>query len=317
MKTAVIALGGNALLTSKNKGTVEEQRRNLERTCRKLTVLIKEGYDIVITHGNGPQVGNLILQNELTKEKIPPMPIDVCVSETQGQIGYLIQQILTNELSRVNIKKTVLTVITQVIVDKRDPAFRNPTKPVGSFFDKRTAKLLSKKYKWKFIEDKVRGGYRRVVPSPEPIDIVEKDAIRKLIFGGENQNEIIIASGGGGVPVVKTKTGYRGVEAVVDKDLAASVLATSINEKTFVILTDVDFVYLNFGKPESEILREVKLSTIKEYYNQGQFPPGTMGPKIKAAIKFLEKGGERVIITSIDKVLDALEGKWGTIIVNS
>lgn len=312
MKTAVVAIGGNALLLASEKGTLENQQARVNRTCRHLVKMVKNGYDIVITHGNGPQVGNILLQNEMSKSQVPPMPLDVCVAETQGQIGYLIQQSLANELKKAGIDKTVASIVTQVMVDKNDKAFKNPTKPIGPYYKKRRAEELIAIEGWVMKEDKARGGYRRVVPSPEPIDIVEKDVIRRLVFGGENQGEIVIVAGGGGIPVIKERNGYRGVEAVIDKDLASSVLATSIDEKLIIMLTDVKKVSINFKKKNQEDLSEVHLEEIRKYCEEGHFPPGSMGPKIQAAVRFLEKGGERVVITSIESLESALKGKEGT-----
>lgn len=313
MKTAVVDIGGNAILKSNEIGTKEEQLRNLELTCTYLAKMIDDGYDIVFTHGNGPQVGNILIQNEGGK-KVPSMPLDVCVAESQGEIGYMLQQTLTNKLAKLGIKKSVVSVVSQVVVDKTDPAFKKPTKPIGPYFSKTRAKRLMKERKWKMIEDP-RGGYRRVVPSPKPIGIVEKDAIRRLIFGGKKQAEVVIAAGGGGIPVIKTRGGYKGVEAVIDKDLATSVLATSIDEKLLIFLTDVDKVALNYQTPQQTDLDELNVEHAKRYLKEGQFPHGTMGPKIEAAIEFLEKGGKKVIITSPKKLKQALKGNAGTHII--
>lgn len=279
-----------------------------------LVKMIKDGYDIVITHGNGPQVGNILLQNELSKEKVPSMPLDVCGAMSQGLLGYLIQQTLTNLLEEEKLKKTVVSIVTQVVVREEDPAFKNPTKPVGQYYSEEEAKELMKEKGWVMKKDNVRGGYRRVVPSPEPIDIVEKEAIKRLVFSGQNQEYVVVAAGGGGIPVIKTPIGYKGVEAVIDKDLASSALANAIDEKFFVILTDVEKVYLNFGKPDHLALSHLSLSEAEKHYAEGQFPSGSMGPKILASIRFLQRGGEKVLITSGEKLRDALEGKTGTLI---
>ncbi|MGB9635661.1 MAG: carbamate kinase [Thermoplasmata archaeon] len=313
-KTAVVAIGGNAILRAGQKGSAEEQFANLNNSMPYLVRLIKDGYDIVITHGNGPQVGNILLQNELAKTQVPPMPLDVCGAMSQGLLGYMIQQTLTNLLAREGLKKCVVSVVTQVVVSKDDPAFKNPTKPVGQYYPEEVAKQLMREKGWVMKEDKARGGFRRVVPSPEPIDIVEKEAIKRLVFAGENQEYVVVAAGGGGIPVIKTDEGYRGVEAVIDKDLASSVLANAIDEKFFIILTDVDRVYLNFRKAEEKAVAHLTLSLAEKYYEEGQFPGGSMGPKVLAAIRFLQRGGEKVLITSGERLRDALEGRTGTVI---
>lgn len=315
MKTAVVAIGGNAILHPKERGTKEEHYKNLQITCNHLAELIQKGYDIVFTHGNGPQVGNIVLQNELVGDKVPSMPLDVCVAESEGEIGYLLQQVLTNKLNELGLKKTVVSVITQVLVDKEDKAFKNPTKPIGHYYTRDEAMWLVKERNWKMIEDKARGGWRRVVPSPKPIDIVEKEAIKRFIFSGKTSPIVVIACGGGGIPVIRTENGYEGIEAVIDKDLAASVLASSINEKLFIMLTDVPKVALNFGTLFQKDLDRITLKEAKKYLAKGHFPPGSMGPKIEAAISFLEHGGEKVIITTPENLLKAIQEKEGTHIV--
>lgn len=312
MKTAVIALGGNALLKAEDTGTYEEQKRNVRESARHLASIIEMGYDVIITHGNGPQVGNILLQNEIASaHDIPPMPLDVCVAESQGLIGYMIQQALTNELRKRGMERAVTSLIVQVVVDEHDPAFNNPTKPIGLFYSEKEAKTLMKNRGWKMVEDRARGGWRRVVPSPEPVDIVEKDAIKRLIFG-KNPGEIIIAAGGGGIPVIKTEHGYKGVEAVIDKDRASALLAKLIGEKLFIILTSIENVYINYGKPDERPLKNVSLQEIKKYFGEGHFPPGSMGPKIEASIDFLENGGEEVIITSPENLEKAITQGKGT-----
>lgn len=309
--TAVVAVGGNAILRAGENGSVEAQLRNLEITARYLATMVEQGYDIVITHGNGPQVGNILLQNEMCRELVPPMPLDVCVAESQGQIGYLLQQVVSNELRARGLNKIVVSMITQVVVDAHDEAFRRPTKPIGPYYNDEEAKELIRKKGWKLVRDDARGGWRRLVPSPLPIRIVEAKLIKDLRDSGA----VVIAAGGGGVPVVEKNGKYVGVEAVVDKDLASAILARSIGENLLIILTDVAYVALNFGTPLQQNLGTVGLSRIRAYYAEGHFPPGSMGPKIKAAIDFLENGGERVIITSPENLYAALNGKSGTIIV--
>ena len=312
MKTAVIAIGGNAILRSGEKPTQENQMRNVGVTCHGLADLIQKGYDIVISHGNGPQVGDIILRNDLSKDKVPPMATDVCVAESQGQLGYMLQQALSSEFMQRGMDKVAVSLITQVVVSADDPAFNDPTKPIGQFYSEEDARKLEAEKGWKMSLDKKRGGWRRVVPSPVPIGIVEHKPVRRLVFGGENQAEVVIACGGGGIPVIKRDGRYVGVEAVVDKDLAAAMMASSMGEHLFIIATDVECVFVDFGKPTQRALGKVPLSEVKRYYDQGQFPPGSMGPKVLAAILFLEKGGDEVIITATTKLVDALERGSGT-----
>jgi len=312
MKTAVVAIGGNAILKAGEEATLENQLRNLDATCFHLARLIKNGYDLVIIHGNGPQVGNILLQNELCKTEIPSMPLDVCVAESQGLLGYLIQHSLTAALAKHKIERTVTCMITRVLVDPRDPAFKNPTKPIGPYYSQEEAEDLRIKRGWTLVEDIKRGGYRRVVPSPRPISILEASTIRNLVLGRKRQKEVVIAAGGGGIPVIKKNFGYEGVEAVVDKDFAASVLARDIGEKTLIFLTDIDHVYVDFGTDQAHPLERVSLEEIVEYFEEKQFPPGTMGPKIEASIDFLKSGGELVVITSPGLIEEALSGKAGT-----
>jgi len=306
-KRVVVALGGNAILQPKEKGSSEEQFNNVEKTCRQIAGMIKKGFKVVITHGNGPQVGNILIQNEKAQDIVPAMPLDVCGAESQGQIGYMIQQSLDNLFKEMSIPYSVTTIITQVLVDKEDPAFTHPTKPIGPFYTEKEAKEFMKKNKEKWIEDSGRG-WRKVVPSPEPMGIVEKEAIKALL----EKNIVVIASGGGGIPVIKKDRGFQGVEAVIDKDLAGERLAFDVKANIFMMLTDVPKVAINFGKPSQENLDKMNLSQAKTYSKEGHFPPGSMGPKIKAAIKFVESGGECAIICSLKQALDALEGKAGT-----
>jgi carbamate kinase len=312
MKTAVIAIGGNAILLAGESGSKEDQLKNLEASCGHLAEMVADGYDIVFTHGNGPQVGNILLRNDIAKKTVAPMPLDIAVAESQGQIGYMFQQVLSNKLRERGLEKCVVSVVTQVVVDENDRAFQNPTKPIGSYYPTREAKKLMKIKGWKMVEDKARGGWRRVVPSPVPIDIVEKNAIKRLIFSGENSSIIVIAAGGGGIPVVRRGQGYVGVEAVIDKDLASGVLASSIGEDLFIMLTDVPKVALNYGKKNQVDLDRLTLDDAWRYYGEEQFPPGSMGPKIQAAIRFIGRGGKRVIITSPERLRDAVAGKDGT-----
>ncbi len=312
MKTAVIAVGGNAILRPGDTLTQENQMRHVATTARGLADLIQNGYDIVITHGNGPQVGNILLRAEVAMSEVPPNALDVCVAESQGQIGYMLQQALSSEFLERKMAKTAVSMVTQVVVSEDDPAFSNPSKPIGKFYSEEEAKQLEASKGWKLVIDKRRRGWRRVVPSPEPISIVESTPVRRLVFGGEDQAEVVIACGGGGIPVIMKDGRYEGVEAVVDKDLAAAMLANNIRERLFVIATDVENVCVDFGQPTQRPLMKTTLSEVKALYEEGQFPPGTMGPKILAAIKFLEGGGEEVVITATEKLVDALEHGAGT-----
>lgn len=309
MKRLVIALGGNALLQKGQRGTYLEQLSNAKRTAKFLADLIEKGYEIVITHGNGPQVGAIMLQNELSKKEVPPMPLDVANAETQALIGYLIQQSLQNELRKRGIKREVVTLITQVLVDKNDQAFKNPTKFIGPYYTEDEAKRLMKERGWVMKPDP-RGGWRRVVPSPDPKDIVEKSIIRDLV----DQGFIIITAGGGGIPVIKENDLLKGVEAVIDKDLASALVGKIVKADTLLILTDIEYAMLNFGKPNQVPLKKVKLREIEEYYKQGHFAPGSMGPKILACIRFVKWGGERGIIAHLEKSFLALNEETGTII---
>ena len=312
MKTAVVAIGGNAILRAGQPATFENQMLNLRKTCSHLAKMIADGYDMVLTHGNGPQVGNILLQNELLREDVPPMPLDVCVAESQGLLGYMIQLTMRDELEKLGLDRVITCLLTRVLVDPDDPAFENPTKPVGPYYSREEAEELSLDRGWVMTEDLKRGGYRRVIPSPRPTDIIEGSAIKKLVFGGEGQAEVVIAAGGGGIPVIRRGGSLRGVEAVVDKDLAACVLACAIEEKLLILLTDVDGVYVDFGTENQTRLQRVTARTLAEYLEAGHFPPGSMGPKIEAAIQFLRCGGESVIITSPELLEDALEGRAGT-----
>jgi carbamate kinase len=312
MRTAVVAIGGNAILRAGQQATFENQMANLRETCVHLAKLIKAGYDMVLTHGNGPQVGNILLQNELLREDVPAMPMDVCVAESQAMLGYMIQQSLLEAMENLRMDKVVTCVLTRVLVDPDDPAFGNPSKPVGPYYSEEEAIEIERERGWTLVEDLRRGGYRRVLPSPRPIDIVERHAIRRLVFGGEGQSEVVVASGGGGIPVIRKGKALVGVEAVVDKDLAACILACSIEERLLVLLTDIDRVYLDYGTDEEVPLDDVTDTIMESYMADGQFPPGSMGSKVEAAIEFLRAGGEEAIITSPELVEEALEGTAGT-----
>jgi len=307
----VVALGGNAILRPGQRGTFEEQMANVHVTCEQLARMVESGkYKIVVTHGNGPQVGNILLQNEAGKDVAAPMPLFVCGAESQGLIGLMIQQNLGNLLAaRGRGDIPIATVVTQVVVDRDDPAFANPTKPVGPFYSEEDAKGLEAEKGYDVREDAGRG-WRRVVPSPDPIEIFEKDAIRQLV----DARSIVVASGGGGIPVVREDGGLKGVDAVIDKDLAGERLAADVGASIFMVLTDVDSVRLHYKTSEEKSLSKMTVDEAKKYHAEGHFAKGSMEPKVRAAIRFIEAGGKRAVITSLDKAFDALEGNAGTTI---
>jgi carbamate kinase len=310
-KIIVIALGGNAVLKRGQRGSFDEQYENVSTTVTKIADLIVRGHKIVLTHGNGPQVGATLLRHEAAKNILPPFPLDACGAETQGFIGYMIQQALRNELKKRGIDKYVVTIITRVIVDKHDSAFQHPTKPIGPFYSKEeSVKLLQQRPGLVIREDAGRG-YRRMVPSPDPKIIAERLAIRALVDSGF----VVVACGGGGIPIIEEDTQAEGVEAVIDKDLAAQRLATLIGANLLIILTDVAGVYLNYGTPQQELINEMTSGRLNNYLQQGQFKEGSMAPKVQAAIRFVESGGERAIIADLSNLTEALDGKTGTHVV--
>ena len=312
-KIALIAFGGNALLPESQRGLQDEQMRNAQKAAELMVHIVRKGYELIIVHGNGPQVGNLLIQMEEAVTKIPPHSLDVCDAMTEGSMGFMLEKAITNELRRKSLDKEVASLVTQVVVDKDDPAFQKPTKPVGPFYSKYRAHMLAREKKWTVVEDAGRG-YRKVVPSPRPIDVVPKWVIRDLVYAGR----IVIAAGGGGIPVIINTRGlYEGVEAVIDKDYAASLLAREVGVDLFVILTAIERVSLNYGKPDQ---REVPVMTVDEarrHLADGQFPPGSMGPKIRAAVEYIEAGGREVLITKDSHLKAALLGRSGTRIVAS
>lgn len=306
-KTAVIAVGGNSLIKSKEKQEIEHQMEAVEDTANHIVDMVEKGYCVVITHGNGPQVGFGLLRSEMAKDVAPRVPLAVCGAETQGSIGYMIQQKLHNALMEKGIDKKVATVVTQVEVDPMDSAFKNPTKPIGPFYTAAEAQE-KKKLGWDLVEDSGRG-FRRVVPSPLPRHIVERDIIKSMV----DNDFLVVAVGGGGIPVVPEKGNQlKGVPAVIDKDFASSLLAKELEADLFVISTGVDRVYLNFNQPSEIGLDEMTLEEAKKFLEEGHFPPGSMKPKIEAAIAFLENGGKEVLITSPECLAEAMEGKAGT-----
>ena len=300
----VVALGGNAIVGKDRRASIEQQFNATKKSMEKIVKMIKEGWQLVITHGNGPQVGEILLQQKMARNIVSPMPLHVCVSLTQGQIGYMIQNCLINELKKEGIKKSVATVVTQVIVSKNDKAFKNPTKPIGPVYSEEEAKEMMKCC----IMGKYGDGYRMLVPSPEPISIVEWEAIKKLTEAGV----ITIAAGGGGIPVIEENGRLQGIDAVIDKDLASEKLASQIKADVLLILSDVDYVYLNYGKEGQEAIEMARADEMEKYMKEGHFPPGSMGPKVEAAIRFVRNGGKEAIITSIEKAWDAINGKAGT-----
>jgi carbamate kinase len=306
--TVVIALGGNAILLSGQKGTYEEQLANVRAACASIVAIVQAGHRVVLTHGNGPQVGAVLIQNEEAAQKVPAMPLDACGAETQGMIGYMFQQELGNALRAAGLQRQVVSIVTQTEVDPRDPAFQNPTKPVGPYYSTEEAQALMAEKGWKMKEDKARGGWRRLVPSPAPIAIVEREIIKNLLA----IDAIVIASGGGGVPVVQKNGQYHGVEAVIDKDLSGYRMAADIDADVFMILTDVEQVAINWGKPDQVNLGEVTYEEMRALQAEGHFAEGSMGPKVEACLRFAQTGKGRAIIAAHVKAVEALAGTSGT-----
>ena len=310
-KLIVVAFGGNAVYPPTIKGTAQEQLDIMAEACEHLVPIFRAGYRVVITHGNGPVVGNILFRMALTSRQLEPMPMDVCVAHSQGGIGYMLQQSLANVLARRGVPLGVSSVVTEVEVAADDPAFTHPTKPVGRFFSEADAQRIGAETGWDFVEDSGRG-WRRVVPSPMPLRILDAPAINALLGAGV----IPIAAGGGGIPVVREPDGtYRGVAAVIDKDLTSSLLAADVGAGALVMLTGVDRVALDFGKPTQRLVDRLTAAEAAKHLADGQFPPGSMGPKITAALRFLERGGPRAVITSLDRLETALAGRAGTEIV--
>jgi len=308
VETAVVAMGGHAFIKKGEQGSVEDHERNAANICGHLMALVERNYNIVVTHGNGPQVGNLLLKNEIAKEQVVPMPLDVLVANTEGSLGYILQQSLLNQLMRRNIDRYVVTGISQVLVEKNDPAFSKPTKPIGPFLTQEEAESRRDELGWEIVEDAGRG-WRRVVPSPRPVKILQRHTIRDSALAGH----IVVACGGGGIPVVQNaQNDFEGIEAVIDKDLTASILATDIGAELLIILTDVDKVYLNYGKAEQKPLSAITVDMTEEFIAAGHFAPGSMGPKVQGVLEFLKKGGRRGLITSPEKLEQALAGRAGT-----
>lgn len=308
---AMVAMGGHAFMKPGQIGTIDEHTENAAVIGERLMVLVERGYNVVITHGNGPQVGHQLIKNELTSDEVPSWPMDVLVAETEGSLGYILQQALLNQLRSRKIKRYVVAVICQVLVDPSDPAFAHPTKPIGPFMTEEEAKRRKAELGWKIQEDKVRG-WRRVVPSPDPQRVVQRWMIRDAVREGH----IVIACGGGGIPIIKNASGdYQGVEAVLDKDLTASLLATEVGAEFLIILSDISNVYLNYGTEKQHALNAVTLEEVERYVEEGHFPPGSMGPKVESIRRFLRAGGKRALITSPAGLPDAMEGRAGTHVV--
>jgi len=313
-KLAVIAIGGNSLITDKDHQTVEDQYKAICTTARHIVDLIEEGYSVVVTHGNGPQVGFILRRSEIAHETagMHSVPLVSCGADTQGAIGYQIQQAMDNEFKSRGLDKSAVTIVTQVEVDKEDQAFANPSKPIGTFYSEEQMATIRKEHPdWNMVSDAGRG-YRRVVPSPKPQDIVEREAINTLIDAGFN----VIAVGGGGIPVVKEEIGYVGIDAVIDKDFATSLLAADLKADLLIISTGVPQVALNYNTPDEKRLQNVSLREIKKYMDEGHFAPGSMLPKIQAVVSFLEKGGKKAIITDPEHIKAAVAGETGTHITN-
>jgi len=302
-----IALGGNAILQPGQDGTADEQFHNVLSTAEQIGQLVNDGHEVVITHGNGPQVGNILIQQDKARDSVPAMPLDVCGSQTQGFIGYMLQNSLYNVFAELGLDRNVATVVTQVLVDKEDSAFDKPTKPVGPFYDKAHAEKMMEEKNENWIEDSGRG-WRKVVPSPIPESIVESPIINDLVRNGE----IVIASGGGGIPVVKEENKIHGVEAVIDKDRAGCLLAEEIESDIFLVLTDVSNAYINYGQEDEEAIGEISIEDMQEHIEKGHFGEGSMKPKVQAAVDFVKNGGQQAIITSIEKVSEAVHGEAGT-----
>ncbi len=300
----VVALGGNALVKEGQRGTFDEQLTNILGIAPALVELARE-FRVILTHGNGPQVGALYLQQEYVQDKVPAMPLHACVAMTQSLIGYMIQQAINQVMPSIPVS----VITTRVLVDLDDQAFRNPTKPIGPYYSENEAKRMQEKRGWVFRKIN-RRGYRRVVPSPRPVEIIDMEPIVNALGSGG----IVIAGGGGGIPVIKTRDGFRGVDAVIDKDYTSSLLAKKVSAKELIILTDVEGVYLNYGKPQQKLLREITVTEAREYLSKGYFPPGSMGPKVEAAVEFVESTDKLAVIGSLNKILDVVARREGTVI---
>lgn len=310
-RVAVVAVGGNSLIRDETHKTIPDQYDAAHESMEHVAEMIAEGWNVVVTHGNGPQVGFILRRSELSRHELHDVPLDVCGADTQGAIGYMFQRALHNEFKRLGVKKKAVSVVTQMVVDQYDPAFKNPSKPIGSFLSKDAAEERAEKEGWTIVEDAGRG-WRRVVPSPDPKRIVELDIIRSLIDDGY----IVVAVGGGGIPVIEDENGdLEGVEAVIDKDLASALLANMVDADLLLISTAIEKVAVNFNTPEQQWLDTITLAEARAYQQAGHFGKGSMGPKIAAVINYLERGGKKALITNPENIVRALNGETGTVIV--
>jgi len=303
----LIAVGGNSLIRAGETGTIAEQWVNARRTAAAIVALIRSGSRLVVTHGNGPQVGAQLLRSERASDQVPGQSLDVCGAASQGEIGYLLSQSLCDELTSAKLNIPVVSIVTQTVVRADDPAMQHPTKPIGPFYSREQAEERRRHLGWEIVEDAARG-YRRVVPSPEPVEVVELDVIRMLM----NRGVLVVACGGGGIPVVRHNGKLKGVEAVIDKDRASALLASELGVDTFAISTDIPFVYLDYKKTGQRQLTSVTPTELAAHYKAGHFPPGNMGPKVESALRFLKAGGKEVIITSYEYLAEAVAGRMGT-----
>jgi carbamate kinase len=307
----VVAFGGNALLRPEDRGTQEEQIARAKQAARWLADIVRQGFKLIVVHGNGPQVGNILIQAEEASTKIPPQSLDVAVSQTEGSIGFMLQQAIRNRLESIGLGGDVITVLTEVEVDPNDIAFKRPTKPIGPYFTRYRAEALERDLGWTMREDAGRGGWRHVVPSPRPLRILNVKTIEHML----DTAPVLIAAGGGGIPVVRGRDGqWRGIEAVIDKDFASALLASELHADLFIVLTNVPKVALNFGKPHQQLIDRMTVGEAEKHFAAGQFPPGSMGPKIEAAMQFVKTSGREVLITDVDHIREGLSGAEGTVI---
>ena len=310
-KLAVVAFGGNALLRPEDRGTQEEQIARAKQAARWLAEIVRYGYKLIVVHGNGPQVGNILIQAEEASTKIPPQSLDICVAQTEGSIGFMLQQAIRNRLEAIGIGGEVATILTEVEVDANDIAFKRPTKPIGPFFTRYRAEALERDNGWTMKEDSGRG-WRHVVPSPKPLRILNVNTISHML----DTAAVVIAAGGGGIPVVRGRDrAWHGIEAVIDKDYASAKLATDLDADLFIILTGVQKVAIDFGKPSERAIERMTVAEAEQYMADGQFPAGSMGPKIDSALQFVKAAKKQVLITDVEVLREALEGKDGTVIV--
>jgi len=310
---AIVAFGGNALLRPEDRGTQEEQIARAKQAARWLAEVVRHGYKLIVVHGNGPQVGNILIQAEEASTKIPPQSLDICVAQTEGSMGFLLQQAIRNRLEAIGIGGEVATVLTEVEVDATDPAFKRPTKPIGPFFTRYRAEALERDFGWTMKEDAGRG-WRHVVPSPRPLRILNIVTISRMV----ETAAVVIAAGGGGIPVVRSRDGqWRGIEAVIDKDFASALLAAELKADLFIVLTGVPKVAIDYGKPTQRNIDRMTADEAQKYFDEGQFPPGSMGPKMEAAIQFVRSSGRSVMITDVEHLREALEQREGTLVVAS